>query len=51
MWTSANAAASIVTVRKGALRMMPGIEEVNDLIFSSYIDSKSMKKVEEGGRT
>ena len=34
MLTFANAAASIVTTRKGALRVMPGVEEVEDFIKS-----------------
>lgn len=34
MLTFANAAASIVTTRKGALRVMPGVEEVESFIES-----------------
>lgn len=34
MLTFANAAASIVTTRKGALRVMPEIEEVESFIQS-----------------
>lgn len=34
MLTFANAAASIVTTRKGALRVMPGAEEVRELVDS-----------------
>ena len=34
MLTFANAAASIVTTRKGALRVMPGVEEVETFIES-----------------
>lgn len=33
MLTFANAAASIITTRKGALRVMPTLEEINDLIW------------------
>ncbi len=32
MLTFANAAASIVTTRKGALRVMPSREEIEDLL-------------------
>jgi len=34
MLVRANAAASIVTTRKGALRVMPGLEEINQLIHA-----------------
>lgn len=34
MLTFANAAASIITTRKGALRVMPGVEEVDAFIKS-----------------
>ena len=34
MLTFANAAASIITTRKGALRVMPSVEEVEALIKS-----------------
>ena len=34
MLTMANAAASIVTTRKGALRVMPTLEEINQLIHA-----------------
>lgn len=39
MLTFANAAASIITTRKGALRVMPSAEEINELIQSQ----KSLK--------
>ena len=35
MLTFANAAASIITTRKGALRVMPSKEEVEELIAST----------------
>ena len=32
MLTFANAAASIITTRKGALKVMPSVEEIEELI-------------------
>ena len=35
MLTFANAAAAIITTKKGALRVMPGEDEIRDLISMS----------------
>jgi len=37
MLSFANAAASIITTRKGALRVMPSKEEVNELVDNAYL--------------
>lgn len=39
MLTFANAAASIITTRKGALRVMPSREEIEELISCEHIIS------------
>lgn len=38
MLTFANAAASIITTRKGALRVMPGLQEIRDLMKGIPLD-------------
>ena len=45
MLTVANAAASIVTTRKGALRSMPDKEEIDRLIRGSYCKNDGHKIV------